>query len=571
MPQTRWTTSRRLLVSLPIFIIMIGILTTVSHLTAVPWKNEPTNQTIASLSANTAVTFDNPGRRPLPARGTFTIAQRYEWMNAVQPSTGAVQRIHMLVREPVGASGDRPAVVFMHGAGYGTADNSFGDVAHDLTSAGFVTAVIDKPVWHTGDLTRDYPASVKAYGQVVSYLRSLPNVDPGKVGLYATSESTWISAHLLQEDRRIAFQILLSPMVYAPRQAMGFLAAQDVAVVGAHPGYQSIVRRAFSVDFEPLGLSNADFDAAPSRSYAVPTFVAYGSKDVMTAQVQGAQRILQLAHASGNWNVTFRTYPVANHVLRLGDEALTGTPLADHYVTDMVSWAVGQVAGLHQSSQPVAGSTIYQSVAVPSDLRARPTLTWYMVLLHTAALLALVTTGVAWTAALVVRIRHAMIRRRDPTLGYRHGFGGVLLTMALSTMAAVLLFAAGLAQVLIGVTKLAWGAAPEPAGVIYWSWPVVQVVCTAVVWTWSRVFARMLEVASLRGVAWTSPARLLARRRGHEGREGREGSDGGPQGASAVHQPVVSSTRFGLTLFVITGASMFLVLLVFAFWGLFIY
>ena len=82
-----------------------------------------------------------------------------------------VQAIKVLIREPQNASGKRPGVVFMHGAGYGTCDNSFGDVASGMASAGFVTAVLDKPVWNTTDINRDYPASAKAYDQVIEYLR----------------------------------------------------------------------------------------------------------------------------------------------------------------------------------------------------------------------------------------------------------------------------------------------------------------------------------------------------------------------------------------------------------------
>lgn len=105
-----------------------------------------------------------------------------------------VQAIKVLIREPQNASGKRPGVVFMHGAGYGTQDNSFGDCRGlDMASAGFVTAVLDKPVWNTTDINRDYPASAKAYDQVIEYLRDQSDVDEAKVGIYATSESTWIS------------------------------------------------------------------------------------------------------------------------------------------------------------------------------------------------------------------------------------------------------------------------------------------------------------------------------------------------------------------------------------------
>ena len=39
-----WTSTHRLMVSLPIFIILIGVLVSISNLTTVPWNIEPTGQ-----------------------------------------------------------------------------------------------------------------------------------------------------------------------------------------------------------------------------------------------------------------------------------------------------------------------------------------------------------------------------------------------------------------------------------------------------------------------------------------------------------------------------------------------
>ena len=64
------------------------------------------------------------------------------------------------------------------------------------------------------------------------------------------------------------------------------------------------------------------------------------------------------------------------------------------------------------------------------------------------------------------------------------------------------LFGAGLGEVVMGVVKLAWGGAPaEDPGMMYWSWPVIQMVCVVVVWAWSRVFVRLIEEATNRGLA----------------------------------------------------------------------
>ena len=570
------------MVSLPIFIILIGVLVSISNLTTVPWNIEPTDQSMATLTDDTEVTFDNPSGETLPAKGTYEVTERYITLNMTsdgnltkesgargKANADGVQAIKVLIREPQNASGKRPGVVFMHGAGYGTCDNSFGDVASDMASAGFVTAVLDKPVWNTTDINRDYPASAKAYDQVIEYLRDQSDVDEAKVGIYATSESTWISSYLLEDDPDIAFQILLSPMVFSPRQSLGFFVTQDFTLVGANEGYQSIVQRVFSADTGLFGLNNFDLATLKPAAYAVPTYVAYGSKDVMTAQVDGVRAILYNAHKADNWNVTVRSYPVANHVLRLGDESEAGTPFADAYVDDLIDWAVGTSAGLTQTSEKVAGTNLYQSIGLPGALKARRVGTIYGVILHVTVVLLLLASIVLALVALGRKIaadarwrrekreaKHAgmLIPERPVVLGFAHGFGNALLTLTLTTLATLLIFFAGLGQVIMGVVKLAWGSAPtETPGVMYWSWPVIQVVSVLVLWAWSRVFMHLIEVASVRGLIQIPPRRESVR-------DIVTGAD-----------PVLASTRLGRILFWLVAFTMLYILLVFAFWGLFIY
>ena len=577
-----WTSTHRLMVSLPIFIILIGVLVSISNLTTVPWNIEPTGQSMATLTDDTEVTFDNPSGETLPAKGTYEVTERYITLNMTgdgnltkesgargKANADGVQAIKVLIREPQNASGKRPGVVFMHGAGYGTCDNSFGDVASGMASAGFVTAVLDKPVWNTTDINRDYPASAKAYDQVIEYLRDQSDVDEAKVGIYATSESTWISSYLLEDDPDVAFQILLSPMVFSPRQSLGFFVTQDFTLVGANEGYQSIVQRVFSADTGLFGLNNFDLATLKPAAYAVPTYVAYGSKDVMTAQVDGVRAILYNAHKADNWNVTVRSYPVANHVLRLGDESEAGTPFADAYVDDLIDWAVGTSAGLTQTSEKVAGTNLYQSIGLPGALKARRVGTIYGVILHVTVVLLLLASIVLALVALGRKIaadarwrrekREAkragmLIPERPVVLGFAHGFGNALLTLTLTTLATLLIFFAGLGQVIMGVVKLAWGSAPtETPGVMYWSWPVIQVVSVLVLWAWSRVFMHLIEVASVRGLIQIPPRRESVR-------DIVTGAD-----------PVLASTRLGRILFWLVTFTMLYILLVFAFWGLFIY
>lgn len=570
-PVQPWSFRKRILASLPIFIILMGVLSSVSHITSLEWNNEPTNQSLAATTGSTAVTMEPTKNSTLCAttgttasglcgasakRGAYKVSKKTVRMTIVRPSTGEKQRISVLIRSPQGFKGKAPGIVFMHGAGYGTAFDSFKDVATEMASAGFVAATLDKPAWSTNSLTRDYPASALAYDQVVNYLRGLSTVNPAAVGIYATSESVWISPYLVKRDHRVAFQILLSPMLFSPRMTLGFFVAQDFSIVGANPGYQGIVRRVFSADMASFGLHNVDIDPITKQSLSIPTFMAYGSKDVMTSQVSGASRVMDLAHKAGNKEFVIRSYPLANHVLNIGDEHEGA--LADNYLDDIANWSSGIVRGDTQTTPKVGGADIYQSIGLPYDIRASKSLTFYGAILHALMLIALLVVIVFSLVVLILQFV-ARIRHRPNPTGIVKGFGRALLTISITTLASGLLFLAGFGQIVIRVINLVWGAAPEPAGMIYWSWYVVQISTVAVVWAWSRIFAVLIEEGMQRG--WFRWLRRIA----HEPEPDKAAVK------DADRAPVVAASRLGVAYFVCVTVAMMLMLLVFAFWGLFLY
>lgn len=550
--QGEWSRRRLLLTTLPIFIVLFGVLVTVSTLTDVRWHTDTAERVITPASSSTAVAFDNPDGIPLPKRGTYKVADRYVAIDITRESTGEVQTLNVHIREPIDAGDGLPGIVFLHGAGYGTCDNSFSDVAHAMGTAGIVTAVVDKPAWSTIDINRDYPASADAYDAVIDYVRGLDMVDGAKVGIYATSEGTWISSYLLQDDPDVAFQILLSPMVFTPRESLAFFVAQDFTLAGAHGGYQSIVRRVFNIDASLFGLTNLDIQTLTPQAYDIPTFVAYGSRDVMTAQVGGLNTIKDMCKRAGNSNVTIRSYEGGNHVLRPGGLTALGTPYAGHYVKDLIDWVGGTVAGLDLDCEQVAGAPIRQSSAVPL-LRAQPVATVYGAALHILAVVLLVASLSVAVVALIRRVRQG-VRKRRPVFGFSHGFGRALMLLVMMTVLTLLLFAVALSRIVMSVVNLAWGGTPaRDPGVMYWSWPVAQVACVLVVWEWSSVFARMIEAASMRGLLRVPPRKGAVRE------------------IVTGEQPVLASCRLGRVLFWLLSASMLAILLVFAFWGLFSY
>ena len=76
-----WTSLHRLMVSLPIFIMLMGVLVSISNLTTVPWNIEPTGQSMATLTDDTDVTFANPTGEALPSKGTYQVSERYITLN----------------------------------------------------------------------------------------------------------------------------------------------------------------------------------------------------------------------------------------------------------------------------------------------------------------------------------------------------------------------------------------------------------------------------------------------------------------------------------------------------------
>mgnify|MGYP003620691770 FL=1 len=233
---------------------------------------------------------------------------------------------------------------------------------------------------------------------------------------------------------------------------------------------------------------------------------------------------------------------------------------------DLIDWAVGTSAGLTQTSEKEAGTNLYQSIGLPGALKARRVGTIYGVILHVTVVLLLLASIVLALVALGRKIaadarwrrekreaKHAgmLIPERPVVLGFAHGFGNALLTLTLTTLATLLIFFAGLGQVIMGVVKLAWGSAPtETPGVMYWSWPVIQVVSVLVLWAWSRVFMHLIEVASVRGLIQIPPRRESVR-------DIVTGAD-----------PVLASTRLGRILFWLVAFTMLYILLVLASRGL---
>ena len=564
-----WSAVIRFTSTLCIFIVLMVLLALASQAAKVSWSDKPLNRTIQPVTSNTAVDMvpDSRSIQCTPSQkaaqvglcalslttGKYKVGLKLEEFTGVEEKTGYKQTIRILMHYPIGDKGEMPGIIFLSGAGTGSATAAFQDQANYFASAGFLAATIDKPVWKTTPITRDYPSMAKVYEQAINMMRQFPGVDPNAIGVHCDSESGWIEPYILDMDHKIAFQILASPMLFEPKRAMAFVGAQDFSIIGANPGYQSMVRKVFSIDFPDLGLPNGDCNPFNSRSFAIPTFLAYGSKDVMTSQVDGMTKIMQMAQAAGNENFVLRDYPFADHILRIGNGAAGDTTLADHYLQETLAWSAGMVLGYRQTAPKVAGHEIYQSIGLPV-IHADPVGMWYAIVIHSLLILFIIVTVVYSLVVLGYKIA-AIARRRKNPVAFAGNFAKDILFAAIASFGALWLFVAAVSQIIVRVTFLAWGAAPKIGGMVYWSWYVIQAACVVVVWTWSMVLTTLLETMSLKG--WFRSKKKSKTQRQIEFLENRS--------------HFLAASKMGMGYIVVLAISMLLVLLVLAFWGLFLY
>ncbi len=263
---------------------------------------------------------------------------------------------------PVGAPGERPGVVFVHGAGTGAFATAFVEQAQRLAENGIVTMVPNKNLETYSTRHRNYVAMAADYERSVELLRHWPGVDPDHVGVYAESEGAWIAPIMAVKDPRLAFVALVSAPVVPPRQQVAFAMDNYLRNTGVPGGVFRAIPRAAGMSLPGGGFAYVDFDVRPYvRQMTQPVFVAYGTGDASMPIVQGAQDLLADTAANGNHAVTVRYYDGADHGLRVDKHVVPS------FMDDLSGWVLG-LPRTATSGPVVAGAQpeqLYLAAPVP--------------------------------------------------------------------------------------------------------------------------------------------------------------------------------------------------------------
>jgi len=311
------------------------------------WDPVPLTDPLAVENASTAI-GDAPGLE------RHEIEQRIVTIDLDGASVQAQLSVPVDLTEPA------RAVVFVHGAGTRTYQDAFFEQARALAEAGVVALVPNKRLDTYTLRHRDYVAMADDYARSVEYLRTLPEVDPERVGVYAESEGAWIAPVMAAQDPDLEFVVLVSAPVVPPRQQAAFAADSYLRATGVPHGVFRAIPRAVGMAIPGGGFEYVDFDATPyQRRMTQPVLMVYGTGDSSMPIVQGAVQVIRDAAIAGNSDVTVRYYENASHGIRVEDR------IVPSFLRDTASWVTGLPATAGASPKIAGDQPTQTFLAMP--------------------------------------------------------------------------------------------------------------------------------------------------------------------------------------------------------------
>lgn len=290
------------------------------------WRPRPVVEALTSETPDTAI---GSGVVTVPV-GTYEVRSELHTVQLTETVSVTAE-----VRRPVGVREPLPAVVFMHGAGTAT-HKGFELQAELLASAGVVTVVPDKRMDTYTTAKRDYHGMARDYQKTVDLTRTLPGVDPERVGLYAESEGAYIAPIMSADDPATAFVVLVAAPIVPPRQQGAFATDSYLRDVRVPAPLYRVIPRALGAVIPGGRLAYADFDPQPYQQRTTqPVLLVFGTGDAAMPIVQGARQLISDLAVAGNDQYTVRYYEGANHGIKIGDE------LAPHFADDLARWIQG--------------------------------------------------------------------------------------------------------------------------------------------------------------------------------------------------------------------------------------
>ncbi|GAA3540155.1 alpha/beta hydrolase [Nonomuraea rosea] len=305
---------------------------------------------------------------------------------------GEGQRLEGTLRIPV-TPGRHPAMVFVSGSGNGSR-TEFTPQAEFLSKAGVVTIAFDKRTIGYDFRERDFGLLADDALRMVEYLRTRPEVDPARIGLWGVSEGGWVVPIAAAKSTAVGFAVLVSSPNVSPLRQVAWALNEQLLRLRAPIGARDLLTRAMG----GVGFNFLRYDAMPALSQIKqPVLAFYGTTDPSIPFVESTKALITALGTAGNDDYTIRFMGKGDHAMRVN-----GGDFTKGYLETLTNW----ITGLPRTARPavhMAGATPVQRFEA-SDVPAAP---WYAggTMLGLTICLAAVGYVAGPVAAMVVRLR----------------------------------------------------------------------------------------------------------------------------------------------------------------------
>ncbi|MEU4651491.1 alpha/beta hydrolase [Nocardia fluminea] len=217
------------------------------------------------------------------------------------------------VHAPAGATG-RPGVVLVHGSGDGSGEH-YDRVAEAFARVGIVALRYDKRTEGYTPAHRDYSLLADDALTAVAALRSRPEVDPARVGLWGLSEGGWVAPLAASRSTEAAFLITIGANSVAPAAQQNWANETRFRAAGVRGSMVDVLARNGIRQLVTAGqFAQAGYDPIPVlERITQPVLAIWGDQDRLTPPGDSLRGFQLAFERAGKANYTLRTLANAQH------------------------------------------------------------------------------------------------------------------------------------------------------------------------------------------------------------------------------------------------------------------
>ncbi|MGA6164751.1 alpha/beta hydrolase family protein [Amycolatopsis magusensis] len=311
----------------------------------------------------------------------------------------------------------RPGIVLVHGSGRVTREKVRKE-AEAFAAQGLVALIYDKDLTAYSTVSRDFSGLADDAAAAVAYLRTRPEADPARTGLWGLSEGGWV-APLAATRSDAAFLVVVGANGVTPVRAQSWSYRQWLRHQGvtAGPVVRMVSVSGTRIASEAGLFPEADYDPVPSlEKLRMPVLGIWGGKDKQSPPGEAAAVYARALAANPSY--TMRVFPEAHHSLIRTTSGFDRLDALEPGYPELVgSWVHGLAAGAPASTSDAPPAQDGPASALT------PLAWWESLWVQGTALLALIVLFAAYPLTALVR------RRREGLVPARWASATGLLTV----------------------------------------------------------------------------------------------------------------------------------------------